>query len=219
MSKKLFFGIVTFIIVIIIGVLIWKFSPGLVSCNKETKECPNGLTVGRIGPNCEFAECSSLSKLVTIMQCAEKEIGEGYPKCSEDFNEKCAEKGGSIRTIQLHYGGPNMIFECREKALDAGKPCAFNGECSAGCNLKNAIDTGACKFVKKSILKEEASKSIDYLRYDAEDFYVSTYSCSTERPGTCKDGTESVVNIPGMTISYKMDGFNLIERRMAGPVY
>jgi hypothetical protein len=30
---------------------------GGVACTKEAKICPDGSSVGRTGPNCEFAEC------------------------------------------------------------------------------------------------------------------------------------------------------------------
>ncbi|PCC69560.1 hypothetical protein SAMN02745121_06367 [Nannocystis exedens] len=30
---------------------------GPKACTKEAKVCPDGSTVGRIGPNCEFAPC------------------------------------------------------------------------------------------------------------------------------------------------------------------
>jgi hypothetical protein len=29
----------------------------LQACTEEAKVCPNGSTVGRTGPNCEFAPC------------------------------------------------------------------------------------------------------------------------------------------------------------------
>lgn len=34
---------------------------GRVACTQEAKLCPDGSTVGRTGPNCEFAECPTLS--------------------------------------------------------------------------------------------------------------------------------------------------------------
>lgn len=32
-------------------------SPTIKPCTEEAKVCPDGSSVGRIGPNCEFAEC------------------------------------------------------------------------------------------------------------------------------------------------------------------
>jgi hypothetical protein len=31
---------------------------GPVACTQEAKICPDGTAVGRIGPSCEFAQCS-----------------------------------------------------------------------------------------------------------------------------------------------------------------
>jgi hypothetical protein len=36
-----------------------KFNGGGVACTAEAKLCPDGSAVGRVGPNCEFAECPS----------------------------------------------------------------------------------------------------------------------------------------------------------------
>ncbi len=32
-------------------------SPGIKACTMEAKICPDGSSVGRSGPNCEFAPC------------------------------------------------------------------------------------------------------------------------------------------------------------------
>jgi len=61
MSQKLIYF---FIAVVIIAGLIITFSferPGLdegpVACTMDAMICPDGTTVGRTGPNCEFAAC------------------------------------------------------------------------------------------------------------------------------------------------------------------
>ena len=36
--------------------------PGQVACTAEAKICPDGSSVGRTGPNCEFAPCPSISE-------------------------------------------------------------------------------------------------------------------------------------------------------------
>ncbi len=48
------------LVVIIAGVLIWKFfisSEEKIACTLEAKLCSDGSYVGRTGPNCEFALC------------------------------------------------------------------------------------------------------------------------------------------------------------------
>ncbi|HTM68239.1 MAG TPA: hypothetical protein VL426_02965 [Candidatus Binatia bacterium] len=34
-----------------------KNAPGGVACTMEAKQCPDGSSVGRVPPNCEFAPC------------------------------------------------------------------------------------------------------------------------------------------------------------------
>jgi len=69
MNKKFILSIVLFII-IGGGILIWQlwYSPVapsiLPACTQEAKICPDGSSVGRTGPNCEFAECPS--EIVTL---------------------------------------------------------------------------------------------------------------------------------------------------------
>ncbi len=57
------------LIIVIIAALVFvhiatpvfkKFAPGAndpVACTMEAKLCPDGSSVGRTGPNCEFAAC------------------------------------------------------------------------------------------------------------------------------------------------------------------
>ena len=39
-----------------------------VACTKEAKACPDGSTVGRGGPDCEFAPCSSARECADDVQ-------------------------------------------------------------------------------------------------------------------------------------------------------
>lgn len=63
MKKLLIFLIVLVLIIIVGAVFYYNYFPKLVSdkpvaCTMEAKLCPDGVTsVGRQGPNCEFAEC------------------------------------------------------------------------------------------------------------------------------------------------------------------
>ena len=61
--KKLIIGIVTVFVLIIAGSAGANFfvasqkNTKYVACTTEAKICPDGSSVGRTGPNCEFAEC------------------------------------------------------------------------------------------------------------------------------------------------------------------
>lgn len=37
--------------------------PGMVACTQEAKICPDGSSVGRVGPNCDFAPCPEVTNL------------------------------------------------------------------------------------------------------------------------------------------------------------
>jgi hypothetical protein len=64
------------IILIIIGVLVvgggiywWQKSkvPAQKACTQEAKICPDGSSVGRTGPNCEFAACPTSTSSITVV--------------------------------------------------------------------------------------------------------------------------------------------------------
>jgi len=76
MDKKLFFGVVSFLAIAAGGILIWQVwlphhqsyyqsynywvnpvEPMPSVCTQEAKICPDGSSVNRTGPNCEFIEC------------------------------------------------------------------------------------------------------------------------------------------------------------------
>jgi hypothetical protein len=46
----------------IVGYLLWpENAPTQVACTEEAKICLDGTAVGRTGPNCEFAQCPTVS--------------------------------------------------------------------------------------------------------------------------------------------------------------
>ncbi|MCK5285949.1 MAG: hypothetical protein KAJ58_01855 [Candidatus Pacebacteria bacterium] len=67
-------GFIPTLILIIVGVLVvgsgvvYLSKPTLVddiehiACTEEAKLCPDGSAVGRIAPDCEFAECPEFSE-------------------------------------------------------------------------------------------------------------------------------------------------------------
>jgi hypothetical protein len=64
--KKILIGALIALAVIFVGVVVWgtyffdaSQKDTNIPCTEEAKICPNGSTVGRTGPNCEFAPCST----------------------------------------------------------------------------------------------------------------------------------------------------------------
>jgi len=61
--KKIIIIIWAIVLILIVGVLVdLKFfnQPEQVACTMEAMLCSDGSSVGRVGPNCEFAECPIL---------------------------------------------------------------------------------------------------------------------------------------------------------------
>ncbi|MDD5221285.1 MAG: hypothetical protein PHV47_01630 [Candidatus Pacebacteria bacterium] len=65
MNDKIRILIITLLVIIITGLLVWIFWPKQESvnnsknivCPQDAKLCPDGSYVSRTGPNCEFVEC------------------------------------------------------------------------------------------------------------------------------------------------------------------
>lgn len=60
--KKYLIVLVIIVLAIVISITYLKLNkstvPARVACTEEVKICPDGSSVGRIGPECEFEECS-----------------------------------------------------------------------------------------------------------------------------------------------------------------
>jgi len=71
MSKSAIISLFILGAIIIAGVLVWQLGylpmssnvPNPAACTQEAKICPDGSSVSRTGPNCEFAECSDINPL------------------------------------------------------------------------------------------------------------------------------------------------------------
>ena len=61
--------IIIVLVLLILGFGIYKFNfinnNGPLACTEEAKLCPDGSSVGRTGPNCEFALCPKINSLLS----------------------------------------------------------------------------------------------------------------------------------------------------------
>lgn len=85
------------------------------ACTLEAKLCPDGTSVGRVGPNCDFAPCPDLYVNTGLANPA---------------SLNCTEKGGTLIIKENKVGQYSIcVFEdnrqCEEWAL-------FRGECPVG---------------------------------------------------------------------------------------
>lgn len=80
MFKKVLILVVVLIIVVLAGVATRAFfrldnNREPVACTEEAKMCPDGSSVSRQGPNCEFAQCSNVVKKTTGIIKGKVEVG------------------------------------------------------------------------------------------------------------------------------------------------
>lgn len=106
-------------------------APPVVACTEEAKLCPDGSAVGRIGPNCEFAECPALPKTATVAGLNQRIFTEGIfitplqveedSRCPADA--VCVWAGAVKLLVKLE-----RETEIQETVLTLGSPITFAGE-------------------------------------------------------------------------------------------
>lgn len=74
-----------------------------VSCTQEAKICPDGSSVGRIGPNCNFAECPKTNTQTTVINPNTQNPNIVIPNISNTtkLNKKITISGISITPIEF----------------------------------------------------------------------------------------------------------------------
>ncbi len=75
-----------------------KEGPKPQVCSQEAKICPDGTSVGRSGPNCEFAACPDVSKpapAADLTGGAELDMGVGDASPMSADGKACVGQGGT----------------------------------------------------------------------------------------------------------------------------
>ena len=114
-------GISTLIVIIIIiivavasagGVLLYQYfttqQGGPVVCTKETKACPDGSTVSRTEPNCEFALCLQSSVMMTESDWQQKLPEIKNLLIAQFPGERIGEEGSRPIGIVKNFYGKNI---------------------------------------------------------------------------------------------------------------
>jgi len=99
------FILTIFFVLLLVGCSVPK------ACTQEAKICPDGSSVGRIGPNCEFPTCPE-SKL-KINECNASQRGQS---CEDGYNPVCAWYNQSIKCVKYPCAGTyaNSCEACRD---------------------------------------------------------------------------------------------------------
>ena len=88
--------------------LLNKNQPQQTACTLEAKICPDGSSVGRTGPNCEFAECQN----ITTYTNNEYGFSMAFPNSWKGYIiEKSAWNGQSIDGTSASYTGVKLTFK------------------------------------------------------------------------------------------------------------
>lgn len=106
------------------------FNKNSKDCTLEAKLCPDGSSVGRVPPNCDFAPCPTVNK-------NKKEIDE-YLVCGGIMGKRCPEGYFCIFDNDHPLRSPDMMGKCvkenvKEKIKDKFE-CPKNGyiDCMPG---------------------------------------------------------------------------------------
>ena len=58
------------VVTVVVVTYTMKQSPRQVACTQEAMVCPDGTSVGRTGPNCEFTPCSTTAPVPLPVDCS-----------------------------------------------------------------------------------------------------------------------------------------------------
>lgn len=209
------FAVVTFAIIVAVPIL-----HANVACQADAKLCPDGSTVGRQGPECEFAECPG----VNGADCASYACADGTfdgNRCAMNSVAPCLQHGGVAGThvcsdetkvcsdgSTVGRQGPACEFaECPESNDADCAPyicsdgtthpsCAADGSAiyyfAAPCSLHGG-DIGACD--------QDAcgERDIAMPNWECPDGSVGGPACMQDETGTCGWRMRDCPNVTGFS--------------------
>lgn len=149
-NMKWLFIIFILILIVLIPVLIFLFlkisnqnnnsisptpSPAPVACTLDAKICPDGSTVGRQGPNCEFAPCPTGSPSASMETFVSKKFADlgikGYTVKYPSTWTILEDRNESAQTSKISLSKNGYEFSIYQAPL-GGSGCIFEGEVPQG---------------------------------------------------------------------------------------
>lgn len=128
------YAIIVGVVLVLVGaVMFWAAgartakAPSSQACTQEAKTCPDGSAVGRTGPDCQFAECPTVTATTTSVTTSTLDGGGGGitpytsgvrgivllgPTCPVERippDPACADKPYAT-TIVVHRAGSSAVF-------------------------------------------------------------------------------------------------------------
>jgi hypothetical protein len=105
MFRKALFGVLVISLLFLVSC-----SQPLTACTEEAKVCPDGSSVGRQGPNCEFAECG-----VKQVNCTNEDRKAEF--CIEIYQPVCGWNNENIKCIDYPCAATysNSCKACQEE--------------------------------------------------------------------------------------------------------
>jgi hypothetical protein len=166
---KIIIAVTVFLIIglVVSYLVVSKKLPAIISdnnqkaCTLEAKVCPDGSSVGRTGPNCEFAACPTESETVTPIPDVTSS-GPVAPNVSPSTNpstegEKITVTGKMICLPHKNTSGPQTMECAMGMSSDSGKNYALSDP-----NWKFLIGVGTeQKITVTGILKPPANDKYD----------------------------------------------------------
>lgn len=110
----------------------------LIACTEEAKICPDGSSVSRVGPKCEFSECPKVATQTTVISTTTQNTNIIIPNISRTtkLNKKVIINGVSITPIEL-------ISDSR-CPVDA--QCVWAGTVDVRVKIENGINVQESKI-------------------------------------------------------------------------
>ncbi len=183
-------GVIIFILSVVFGVVLYKNkhqTPVVTACPADAMMCPDGTSVGRTGPNCEFAICKQ--ELPSYMEPLPEEVASTTPVASttNTSTSKSNAPKSVVKTVV------DSVVEVVQKVTESlGLTDKPNVVVTTQINQTNTQNTQAPTSEKNAVFNETRYTVINGTIVDQNGTVIYTFPPSS----TTADGwTTHIVNV------------------------